>query len=140
MKSINNQYVSNYPESERPIREKLASVLQFKEGSSFERVERCGLGLARWSFVYGYQKSLLAGMEDIPSMFDDATPQEIGFMLEGAGMALTLVDAMNNSSVKYVPTLFEGRPDSELKLCAIGVGWASARMGKPVHWRPEGIF
>lgn len=127
-------------ESERPLREKLASVLQPKKTVSSENKKPIvGLGLARRSFVEGYQAALRAGKEDIPTLFEGADPNAVGFMLEGAGMALAMLDVMNSSGEQYLPTLFSGRPESELKLCAIGVGWASSQLSKPTNWKPENI-
>ncbi|MBL4604124.1 MAG: DUF1702 family protein [Flavobacteriaceae bacterium] len=127
-------------ESERQLREKLASVLPPKKNISPDRKKPIeGLGLARRSFIEGYQRALKTEKKDISSLFQGANPNAIGFMFEGAGMALTMLDEMNNSEEKYLPILFSGRPESELKLCAIGVGWASARLSKPVGWKPSGI-
>jgi hypothetical protein len=126
-------------ESERPLREKLASAFPPKKVSSDSNQPPEGLGLARRSFIDGYHSALSAEKSAIPALFDGVNPNAVGFMLEGAGMALTLMDEMNSSGEKYLPTLFAGRPESELKLCAIGVGWASARMSKPVVWKPETI-
>ncbi|NNE13742.1 MAG: DUF1702 family protein [Saprospiraceae bacterium] len=98
-----------------------------------------GLGLARRSFVSGYHEALKTKRAELPFLFQNEDPNAAGFMLEGAGMALTILDEKNNSDVKYLPMLFSGRPDSDLKLCSIGVGWASARLSKPVNWIPVGI-
>jgi len=127
-------------ESELQLRKQLASMLPMKkEGSSESEKPIEGLNLARHSFMVGYHSSLKAERVDIPFLFQNTSPNQFGFMLEGAGMALTLLDEMNNSEKRYLPTLFSGRPTSELKLCAIGVGWASARLSKPIEWRPKGI-
>ncbi|MFY0629134.1 MAG: DUF1702 family protein [Flavobacteriaceae bacterium] len=127
-------------EYERQLREKLTNVLPSKKPIPPGGKEPTkGLGVARRAFIDGYQNALKAKKEDIPSLFEGASPNAVGFMFEGAGMAYTMLDEMNNSEEKYLPILFSGRPESELKLCAIGVGWASARLSKPAKWKPEGI-
>ncbi|MEM7086662.1 MAG: DUF1702 family protein [Bacteroidota bacterium] len=127
-------------ESERQLREKLASLLPRNKKIPSDRKKPVeGLGLARRSFVSGYHSALSAGKDEIPLLFQNAGPHEVGFMLEGAGMALAILDEMNDADQRYLPILFTGRPEWELKLCAIGVGWASSRLSKPLHWKPEGI-
>ena len=97
------------------------------------------LNIARMSFVEGYHQALNTERERIPLLFRNSNPDQLGFMLEGAGMALTMVDELNHSDEQYLQKLFYARSEVELKFCAIGVGWASARLSKSISWRPREI-
>ena len=126
--------------AEEQIREKLATVLPLiTEVSPDKENPVQGLGLARRAFVVGYHTALNAKKEDIPNFFIDESPRHKGFMFEGAGMAFCMLDTLSNSEEKYIPLLFSNRPASEAKLCAIGAGWACARLEKEVGWQPAGL-
>ena len=51
-------------------------------------------------------------------------------------MALALMDELSPVPHSRLRVLFDGRSAEEQTLVAIGVGWASARLGKPLDWSP----
>lgn len=95
---------------------------------------------ARKLFVLGYQEALKASKEDLPTLFNKATGNSRGFALEGAAMAVTMIDELDKSDKGLLALLLSGKQEHERELCAIGVGWASARLRYPAQWIPSCIY
>lgn len=95
---------------------------------------------ARKSFVLGYQEALKAPKDELPTLFDKATGNSRGFALEGAAMAVTMIDELDKSDQNLLAALLNGKQENERALCAIGVGWASARLRYPAQWTPSCIY
>ena len=95
---------------------------------------------ARKSFVTGYQKALKASKKELPTLLNDMTGNSRGFALEGAAMAVTMMDELDKANQDLLATLLSKRQESERMLCAIGIGWASARIRYPIQWFPASIF
>ena len=91
---------------------------------------------ARTAFLQGFRDALKASPEMLPKILQGEPFQRRGFALEGAAMALTLMDEFSPASRNRLGALLNGRPTGEHVLGAIGVGWASARLGKPLDWSP----
>jgi hypothetical protein len=110
------------------------------EVSEKPSVVRERLLMARKSFVMGYQKALNASKKELPLLLIDWTGNRRGFALEGAAMAVTLIDELDKTKQDLLTALLSGREDNERILSAIGIGWASARLRQPVQWLPLGEF
>ena len=48
-----------------------------------------------------------------------------------------LLDELSGSPGGLLAALLTRRTETQQALCAIGAGWASARLGKPCHWLPQ---
>ena len=91
---------------------------------------------ARTAFLHGFRDALKASPETLPKLLQDEPFQRRGFAIEGMAMALTLMDELSPIPHSRLCVLFDGRSAEEQILVAIGVGWASARLGKPLDWSP----
>lgn len=94
---------------------------------------------ARAAFLQGFHDALNASPEVLPQLLRDEPAQRRGFALEGAAMALTLIDEFSPAPQKWLKDFLNGRSAGEHILSAIGVGWASARLGKPLDWLPTAL-
>ncbi|MCI0591259.1 MAG: DUF1702 family protein [Gammaproteobacteria bacterium] len=94
------------------------------------------LARARAAFSQGFQKALRAPPEALPQLLRDEPFQTRGFALEGAAMAATLLDEFDHAHGGMLKALLTNRSAAEYILCAIGVGWASARLGRTSAWSP----
>lgn len=94
---------------------------------------------ARAAFLQGFRKSLKVSSEALTQFFQDEPFHTRGFALEGAAMALTLLDEFSPASQNQLNGFLNGRSTEEQVLGAIGVGWASARLGKPFDWKPSSL-
>jgi hypothetical protein len=94
---------------------------------------------ARTAFLQGFHEALRASPEGLPQLLRNEPFQSRGFALEGAAMALTLTDEFSPACRNRLGVLLNGRPTGEHVLGAIGVGWASARLGKPFDWSPTAL-
>jgi hypothetical protein len=94
---------------------------------------------ARTAFLKGFQEALCASPEALPQLLENEPSQRRGFALEGAAMALTLMDEFSPASQGLLRILLDGRSAEERILGAIGVGWASARLGKSFDWLPTAL-
>ena len=97
------------------------------------------LARARAAFSHGFQEALRTPPDALPQLLRDEPFQTRGFALEGAAMAATLLDEFNRASGGMLKALLTDRSAAELILCAIGVGWASARLGRNAAWSPPEI-
>ena len=94
---------------------------------------------ARTAFLQGFHEALRASPEMLPQLLRDEPFQRRGFALEGAAMALTLMDEVSPTPQRLLEALLNGRSAGEHTLSAIGVGWASARLGKSLDWLPTAL-
>ena len=94
---------------------------------------------ARTAFLQGFHKALRASPEMLPQLLRDEPFQRRGFALEGAAMALALIDEVSPTPQRLLEALLNDRSTGEQTLSAIGVGWASARLGKPLDWLPMAL-
>lgn len=94
---------------------------------------------ARAAFLQGFDQALKASPEILPKLLQDEPFQRRGFALEGAAMALTLIDEFSPAPQNQLNVFLNGRSTEEHILSAIGVGWASARLGKPFDWLPTAL-
>lgn len=94
---------------------------------------------ARTAFLQGFRKSLKVSSDALTQFFKIEPFYTRGFALEGAAMALTLLDEFNPASQNQLNEFLHGRSTEEKVLGAIGVGWASARLGKPFDWKPKAL-
>ena len=94
---------------------------------------------ARTAFLQGFHEVLKASPEVLPQFLRDEPFQRRGFALEGAAMALALIDEVSPTPQRLLEALLNGRSAGEHTLSAIGVGWASARLGKPLDWLPMAL-
>jgi hypothetical protein len=97
------------------------------------------LARARAAFSQGFQEALRAPPDALPQLLRDEPFQTRGFALEGAAMAATLLDEFDHARGGMLKALLTNRSAAEHILCAIGVGWASARLGKISAWLPPGL-
>jgi len=123
-----------------PLRERLSRMLPEVPSPALPDVHpKIGLLLARAraAFSRGFQQVLHAPPEALPQLLLDEPFQTRGFALEGAAMAATLLDEFNRAPGGMLKALLTNRSMAEHILCAIGVGWASARLGKTSAWSPS---
>ena len=95
---------------------------------------------ARAAFSQGFREALSVSPEELPQILQDEPFQRRGFALEGAAMALVLMDEFSATPRSLLEALLSGRSAGEHILGAIGVGWASARLGKSSDWLPSGLL
>ena len=122
-----------------PIRYRLSRLLtdvqQSLPGNVHPEVgER--LNEARSTFVRGFQEALTTPPAEVPSLFQALPFHKVGFALEGAAMAMVMLDELGGSKAENFGALLNGRTEAEQVLCAIGIGLASARLNKAYHWLP----
>lgn len=94
---------------------------------------------ARTAFSLGFQQALRARPDALSQLLRDEPFQTRGFALEGAAMAVVLLDEADSTHRRRLEALLTGRSVAEKALCAIGVGWASARLGRSLTWLPPGL-
>ena len=94
------------------------------------------LAEARAAFSQGFQEALGAPPDALPRLLLDMPYQRRGFALEGAAMAVVLVDELSGDPRRLLGALLAGRSVAEQVLGAVGVGWASARLGRSSAWLP----
>ena len=94
---------------------------------------------ARAYFLRGFSEALKVPPDALPQLLQVMPFQGRGFAIEGMAMALTLMDELSPVPHSRLCVLFDGRSDEEQTLVAIGVGWASARLGKPLDWSPTAL-
>ena len=94
---------------------------------------------ARAYFMCGFSKALKVPLETLPKLLQVTPFQGRGFAMEGMAMALTLMDELSPAPHSRLCVLLDGRSAEEQTLAAIGVGWASARLGKTIDWSPDGL-
>ncbi|MCI4061217.1 DUF1702 family protein [Micromonospora sp. R77] len=58
-----------------------------------------------------------------------------GFAYEGAAMGFAVRDALRPGRPRYVPQLLAGRGDAHVYMAYVGVGWAMARLPRPLWSR-----
>ena len=92
---------------------------------------------ARTAFIHGFQAALKASHENLPNLLKSFPFQKLGFALEGAAMATTMMDELSNSKDGFLTALLYERSETEIVFCAIGVGWATARLRKSPQWLPQ---
>ncbi|NNC94699.1 MAG: DUF1702 family protein [Chitinophagales bacterium] len=98
------------------------------------------LNLARNAFLEGFHTSLNLSEENLPLLLDQIPNNKLGFFIEGAGMALTLHDELTPRGEALLPKFLTYATPIELKFSAIGTGWASARLKKPITWMPDHVM
>ena len=94
---------------------------------------------ARAYFMRGFSEALKVPLETLPKLLQVTPFQGRGFAMEGMAMALTLMDELSPAPHSRLCVLLDGRPAEEQTLGAIGVGWASARLGKTIDWSPDWV-
>lgn len=94
------------------------------------------LARARAAFSQGFQEALRVPPDALPQLLRDEPCHTRGFALEGAAMAATLLDELGDAPGERLKGLLTDRSVAEQTLCAIGVGWASARLGRTSAWSP----
>ena len=94
---------------------------------------------ARAYFLCGFSEALKIPPEALPKLLQVTPFQGRGFAIEGMAMALTLMDELSPVPHSRLSVLFDGRSAEEQTLVAIGVGWASARLGKSLDWSPTAL-
>lgn len=92
---------------------------------------------ARAAFLQGFREALKVSSEVLFQFLQNQPYQKHGFALEGAAMALALMDEFSPAAQSRLEIFLNGRSTEEQVLGAIGVGWASARLGKPFDWKPS---
>ena len=97
------------------------------------------LSAARAAFAQGFRQALSVAPAMLPRILQDEPCQRRGFALEGAAMALVLMDEFSATPQRLLGALLSGRSAGEHILGAIGVGWASARLGRSSDWLPPGL-
>ena len=113
-------------------------------GSTGSRVARPEtarrLAAARKSFAEGFERVLVSSESGFPPPFHDLPARKRGFALEGGAMGAVLLDEFGCAGeASRLVRLLERRDGAERFLIALGVGMASARMGKPFAWMPAGL-
>lgn len=96
------------------------------------------LASARGSFLHGYQKALDSSSSSLSTLLNHLPSERLGFALEGAALAMVMLDELGDSG-EHLSHLLAGRSVVEQTLCAIGAGWASARLRRPLSWLPKGL-
>ncbi|MDE2811406.1 MAG: DUF1702 family protein [Gemmatimonadota bacterium] len=91
---------------------------------------------ARAAFAQGFRQALSVAPTMLPRILQDEPCQRRGFALEGAAMALVLMDEFSAAPQRLLGALLSGRSAGEHTLGAIGVGWASAHLGRSADWLP----
>ena len=94
---------------------------------------------ARAAFAQGFRQALSVAPAMLPQILQDEPCQRRGFALEGAAMALVLMDEFSAAPRRLLGALLRGRSAGEHILGAIGVGWASAHLGRSADWLPPGL-
>lgn len=94
---------------------------------------------ARAAFAQGFRQALSVAPAMLPRILQDEPCQRRGFALEGAAMALVLMDEFSAAPQRLLGALLRGRSAGEHTLGAIGVGWASAHLGRSADWLPPGL-
>lgn len=94
---------------------------------------------ARAYFLHGFSEALKVPPEVLLKLLQVTPFQGRGFAIEGMAMALTLMDELSPGPHSRLCVLFDDRSAEEQTLVAIGVGWASARLGKPLDWSPTAL-
>ena len=121
------------------IRNRLSRLLPNMEPPRYMNVHpqiEARLASARSNFVQGYLDALSATTEALPLLFETLPFHKLGFALEGAAMAVTMLDEFGDPPGGFLTALLTHRQKTEKVLCAVGIGWASARLGKSYHWLP----
>ncbi|MDH5382983.1 MAG: DUF1702 family protein [Cyclobacteriaceae bacterium] len=111
--------------------------LPINEFSNLQISEK--LSTARSAFIFGYQTALKTSIEELSFSLDELPASRRGFSLEGASMAIVLIDELSKSDKPLLQELLKEKSHAEKKLYAIGVGWAVARLQKPVGWIPTSL-
>jgi len=91
---------------------------------------------ARTAFSGGFQQALSAPRNALSKLLGDMPADRRGFALEGAAMAVVLMDEFSCARQQLLVALLADRPVAEKILGAVGVGWASARLDRPPAWLP----
>ena len=94
------------------------------------------LAAAREAFSLGFQEALSAPLDALPRLLLDLPFQRRGFALEGAAMAVVMLDELSGDPRRLLGALLTDRSVAEQSLGAVGVGWASARLGRSSAWLP----
>ena len=126
---------------ESRLRERLSTMLPKMPRvylGNDEEIEEL-LEVAKEAFVRGFKIALNVPLEMYPEVLADEPYVTRGFSLEGAAMAATLLDELQRAPRCYLHALLTNKQGAEAVLCAVGVGWAGARLRKPCSWMPPEI-
>ena len=116
------------------IRNRLSRLLPDMESPRYVNVHpqiEARLASARSNFVQGYLEALSTSTEALPLLFEALPFHKLGFALEGAAMAVTMLDELEDPPDGLLKALLMRRSETEKILCSVGVGWAGARLGMP---------
>lgn len=94
---------------------------------------------ARSAFIMGYHEALELHPSGLKRVVDKVDPSKIGFALEGAAMAMVVLDELDRTGSNYFQLLFRDSSEYLQIIYLIGAGLASAKLAKPIDWLPEGL-
>lgn len=86
------------------------------------------------SFLEGYGRIVEAPDARAAEPRLEAIPREFrGFAYEGAAMACSIMDALPGSKAQRLTGLLAGRGGAHTYMAYVGIGWAMARLPRPLH-------
>jgi hypothetical protein len=94
---------------------------------------------ARAAFIMGYYEALELHPNSLKKVAEKVIPSKIGFALEGAAMAMVILDELDRTGSNYFQLLFRDSSEDQQIIYLIGAGMASAKLAKPIDWLPEGL-
>ena len=92
-----------------------------------ERARQARLEEVGRTFVIGYNAALL-GEGALESEMERGAPELAGFVVEGAAMALAILDRLNPWRRDRIARLLDGVGRAHVYMVHVGVGWAAARL------------
>ena len=95
------------------------------------------INAARSAFIMGYHEALELHSSGLERVVDKVDPSKIGFALEGAAMAMVILDELDRTGGNYFQLLFRDSSEYQQIIYLIGAGLASAKLAKPIDWLPE---
>jgi len=90
--------------------------------------------LIGWAFTQGYHAAIEeVHAEAVAAKLNRLDPELSGFAYEGAGMGLALLDTITPWPTAYLYNFLHGPGKPHAYMIQIGVGWALARLHRPVE-------
>lgn len=90
--------------------------------------------LIGWAFVQGYHTAIEEiSPQRISDTLEYLDPELRGFAYEGAGMGLALLDILAPWPTSYLHQFLQGPGQPHAYMIHIGIGWALARLHRPVE-------
>lgn len=85
------------------------------------------------SFLEGYGYAVgERGIREAEERLEQVPVRFRGFAYEGAGMGCTVLDALPGSSGRRLAALLDGRGADHIYMVYVGMGWAMARLPRPL--------